>query len=132
MFTNLLIVVAAGLLAPLALGFFPRVRLPAIVLEIVLGIVIGPSGLGWVKPDAPVSILALVGIAFLLFLSGRPEWRVARLPIPRMAPRAHRFRDAARLRAPQARQRPAVSGPVAGRPETMHATVRTRNCRHKE
>ena len=70
MFTNLLIVVAAGLVAPLALGFFPRVRLPAIVLEIVLGIVIGPSGLGWVKPDAPVSILALVGLAFLLFLSG--------------------------------------------------------------
>jgi Kef-type K+ transport system membrane component KefB len=70
MFTNLLIVVAAGLLAPLALGFFPRVRLPAIVLEIVLGIVIGPAGLGWVKPDPPVSILALVGLAFLLFLSG--------------------------------------------------------------
>jgi predicted Kef-type K+ transport protein len=70
MFTNLLIVVAAGVLAPLALGFFPRVRLPAIVLEIVLGIVIGPSGLGWVKPDAPVSILALIGLAFLLFLSG--------------------------------------------------------------
>jgi Kef-type K+ transport system membrane component KefB len=70
MFVNLLVVVAAGLAAPLALGFFPKVRLPAIVLEIVLGIVIGPSGLGWVKPDAPVSILALVGLAFLLFLSG--------------------------------------------------------------
>src|SRR5438477_4407443 len=69
-FTNLLIVVAVALLAPLALGFFPRVRLPAIVLEIVLGIVIGPSGLGWVKPDMPVSIRALVGLAFLLFLSG--------------------------------------------------------------
>ena len=74
-FTNLLIVVAVGLLAPLALGFFPRFRLPAIVLEIVLGIVIGPSGLGWVKPDLPVSILALVGLAFLLFLSGwRSTW----------------------------------------------------------
>jgi Kef-type K+ transport system membrane component KefB len=70
MFTNLLIVVAVGLLAPLALGFFPRVRLPAIVLEIVLGIVIGPSGLGWAKPDTPVSVLALIGLAFLLFLSG--------------------------------------------------------------
>jgi Kef-type K+ transport system membrane component KefB len=69
-FTNLLIVVAVGLLAPLTLGFFPRFRLPAILLEIVLGIVIGPSGLGWVKPDLPVSILALVGLAFLLFLSG--------------------------------------------------------------
>jgi Kef-type K+ transport system membrane component KefB len=65
-FTNLLIVVAVGLLAPLALGFVPRLRLPAIVLEIVLG----PSGLGWVKPDLPVSILALIGLAILLFLSG--------------------------------------------------------------
>jgi Kef-type K+ transport system membrane component KefB len=69
-FTNLLIVVAIALLAPLVLGFFPRIRLPAIVLEIVLGIVVGPSGLGWVKPDLPVSILALIGLAFLLFLSG--------------------------------------------------------------
>ena len=31
-FTNLLIVAAAGLAAPLALGFFPRLRIPAIVL----------------------------------------------------------------------------------------------------
>jgi len=28
-FTNLLIVAAAGLVAPLALGFFPRLRSPA-------------------------------------------------------------------------------------------------------
>jgi Kef-type K+ transport system membrane component KefB len=69
-FTNLLIVVAIGLLAPLALGFFPQVRVPAIVIEIVFGIAIGPSGVGWAQPDPPVSILALVGLAFLLFLSG--------------------------------------------------------------
>jgi Kef-type K+ transport system membrane component KefB len=77
-FTNLLFVVAAGLLAPLALGFFPRLRIPAIVLEILLGIVIGPSVLGWVKPDLPVTILALIGLAFLLFLSGL-EFDVERL-----------------------------------------------------
>ena len=69
-FTNLLIVVAAAFVAPLALGFFPRLRLPAIVLEIVLGIIIGPSVLGWVTPDLPVSILSLIGLAFLLFLAG--------------------------------------------------------------
>ena len=69
-YTNLLIVVTVGLLAPLTLGFLPRVRLPAIVLELVLGIVIGPSALGWAKPDLPVSILSLIGLAFLLFLSG--------------------------------------------------------------
>ena len=66
-YTNLLIVVAVGLAAaPLVLGLFPGLRLPAVVLEIVLG----PSGLGWVTPDEPVSILALIGLAFLLFLSG--------------------------------------------------------------
>ena len=69
-YTNLLIVVTVGLLAPLTLGFFPRVRLPAVVLELVLGIVIGPSALGWAEPDLPVSVLALIGLAFLLFLSG--------------------------------------------------------------
>src|SRR5213078_4832540 len=69
-YTNLLIVVTVGLLAPLALGFFPRFRLPAIVLELVLGIVIGPSGLGWATADLPVSVLNLIGLAFLLFLSG--------------------------------------------------------------
>jgi Kef-type K+ transport system membrane component KefB len=77
-FTNLLIVVATGLVAPLALGFLPRLRIPAIVLEIVLGIVIGPSVLGWVTPDLPVAILALVGLAFLLFLAGL-EFDVERL-----------------------------------------------------
>jgi Kef-type K+ transport system membrane component KefB len=76
--TNLLIVAAAGLLAPLVLGFFPRVRIPAIVLEILLGVVIGPSVLGWVEPDLPVAVLALLGLAFLLFLAGL-EFDVERL-----------------------------------------------------
>jgi Kef-type K+ transport system membrane component KefB len=40
------IVAAAALAAPLALGLFPRIRLPSIVLEITLGIVIGPQLLG--------------------------------------------------------------------------------------
>jgi Kef-type K+ transport system membrane component KefB len=69
-FTNLLIVVTIALVAPLALGFFPRIRLPAIVLEIVLGIVVGPSGFGWVRVDVPVNVLAIIGLSFLLFLAG--------------------------------------------------------------
>src|SRR3954468_2839262 len=69
-FTNLLIVVAVGFAAPLVLGFFPRLRLPSVVLEIVLGIVIGPAVLGWVHVDQPVAVLAIVGLAFLLFLAG--------------------------------------------------------------
>jgi Kef-type K+ transport system membrane component KefB len=69
-FQNLLIVVVAGFAAPLALGLVPRFRLPAVVLEIVIGIVIGPAVLGWVEVDEPVEVLALVGLAFLLFLAG--------------------------------------------------------------
>lgn len=69
-FTNLLIVTVIALLAPLALGLAPRFRLPAVVLEIVAGIVVGPQVLGWVEVDLPVSIVALLGLAFLLFLAG--------------------------------------------------------------
>ena len=69
-FVNLLGVLAVALLAPLVLGFAPRVRVPAVVLEIVLGIVVGPSVLGWVEPDLAVQIVALLGLAMLLFLAG--------------------------------------------------------------
>jgi Kef-type K+ transport system membrane component KefB len=69
-FDNLLIVVVAGFAAPFALGLVPKLRLPAVVLEIVLGIVLGPAVLGWVEIDEPVEVLSLVGLAFLLFLAG--------------------------------------------------------------
>jgi Kef-type K+ transport system membrane component KefB len=69
-FTGVAIVAAAALAAPLALGLFPRIRLPAIVLEILLGIVIGPQGLGWVSIDTPIKVLSLLGLAFLLLLAG--------------------------------------------------------------
>jgi Kef-type K+ transport system membrane component KefB len=69
-FTNLLWVVGAAFVAPLALGLVPRLRLPAVVLEIVLGIVLGPHVLGVVEIDAPVEVVALLGLAFLLFLAG--------------------------------------------------------------
>ena len=69
-FTSLLVVAAIAVLAPLAVGFFPRLRIPAVVLEIVGGIIVGPSVLGWVHVDLPVQILALFGLAFLLFLAG--------------------------------------------------------------
>src|SRR5436853_1463871 len=69
-FSGLLIVTIVAFLAPLLLGLTPARRLPAIVLEIVAGIIIGPSVLGWVKVDLPISILSVLGLAFLLFLSG--------------------------------------------------------------
>ena len=69
-FGNLFAVAVIALAAPLLLGFAPAVRIPAVVLEIVAGIAVGPSGLGWVRVDLPVAIVALLGLAFLLFLAG--------------------------------------------------------------
>jgi Kef-type K+ transport system membrane component KefB len=69
-FTNLLVISVVAVVAPLVVGFLPRLRIPAVVLEIVAGIVLGPSVLGWVRVDLPVQILALFGLAFLLFLAG--------------------------------------------------------------
>src|SRR4051812_2558503 len=69
-FGGLLLVVAVAFAAPFLLGLFPRLRLPSVVLEIVAGPVIGPSVLGWVEADEPIAVLALIGLAFLLFLAG--------------------------------------------------------------
>jgi Kef-type K+ transport system membrane component KefB len=51
-------------------GYLSWLRIPAVVLENVGGIIIGPSVLGWVHVDLPVAILALFGLGFLLFLAG--------------------------------------------------------------
>ena len=69
-FTNLLIVAAAAFAAPLVLGMVPALRLPAVVLEIVLGIVLGPSVLDWARVDDSVQLMSLLGLAFLLLLAG--------------------------------------------------------------
>ncbi len=69
-FTSLLLVTVVAFLAPLMLGLLPKRGLPDVVLEIVVGIVIGPSVLGWARIDLPIQILSLIGLAFLLFLSG--------------------------------------------------------------
>jgi len=69
-FANLLGVLAIALLAPLALGFAPHLKIPAVVLEIVLGVVVGPAALGWLEPDLAVQIVSLLGLAMLLFLAG--------------------------------------------------------------
>ncbi len=67
---NLLGVLAIALVAPLALGFAPRLKVPAVVLEILLGVLLGPSVLGWLELDVAVQTVALLGLATLLFLAG--------------------------------------------------------------
>jgi Kef-type K+ transport system membrane component KefB len=67
---GLLIVALVAFVAPLLLGLSPAGHVPRVALEIVAGIVIGPSVLGWVRIDLPISLLSVIGLGFLLFLSG--------------------------------------------------------------
>jgi Kef-type K+ transport system membrane component KefB len=69
-FSGLLIVTVVAFGAPFVLGLFPRLRLPSVVLEIVAGIVVGPSVLGWVHVDQTIAVVSTLGLAFLLFLAG--------------------------------------------------------------
>ena len=85
-FTNLLVVMAIAFAAPFLLGLLPRVQLPSVVLEIVAGIVVGPSVLGLVEVDAAVQVVALLGLAFVLFLAGLEiEFEKLRGPVLRIA-----------------------------------------------
>src|SRR3954470_20499439 len=52
-----------------------RLRLPGVVGEIVAGCVIGPSALGWIRPEqianaTPLDVLSEVGVVLLLFSVG--------------------------------------------------------------
>lgn len=49
---------------------FERLRQPGIVGEILAGILIGPSLLGWIAPDQFLTALAELGVMFLLFRVG--------------------------------------------------------------
>jgi len=71
-FVNLLVIAAVAVLAPLLLGFLPQLRLPAVVVEIVAGVILGPSVLGWVEADLPVEVPRSLGSPFCC---SWPDWR---------------------------------------------------------
>jgi Kef-type K+ transport system membrane component KefB len=68
-FSSVAVIAVVAVVAPLVIAF-SGLRLPAIVLEIVLGIVIGPQVLGWATVDEPVIVMSMLGLAFLLLLAG--------------------------------------------------------------
>lgn len=67
---TLLVILSIAFLAPLAASVLARLRLPALVFEILLGIVVGPQVLGLVKITEPIALLADLGLAALIFLAG--------------------------------------------------------------
>jgi Kef-type K+ transport system membrane component KefB len=69
-FNGVLVIAAVAVFVPVVLGLLPALPVPGAVLEVIAGIVIGPSVLGWVHIDAPITVLSDLGLGMLLFLAG--------------------------------------------------------------
>ncbi|PLS02912.1 monovalent cation:proton antiporter family protein [Neobacillus cucumis] len=67
---SLLVVVTTAFLTPIILHRFKLNFIPVVVAEIIMGLIIGKSGLDIVHQDAWLSTLSTLGFIFLMFLSG--------------------------------------------------------------
>lgn len=68
---TLLVIPVLAVLAPLlARGLGRWVRVPIVVFELLLGIAVGPSVLGWAMPSDFVDTLSEFGLAMLFFVAG--------------------------------------------------------------
>lgn len=68
--TSLVVVMVVAFLTPLLLHRFKLRIIPVVVAEIIMGIIIGKSGLDLVSPDMWLETLSTLGLIFLMFLSG--------------------------------------------------------------
>lgn len=68
--SSLTLIIVAAVLAPLGAEALRRFRLPGVVLEIVLGILIGPQVLGLAEVTPVVAGFGNLGLSFLMFLAG--------------------------------------------------------------
>jgi len=68
--SELLLIAFVAMLAPLLAELPSNFRLPVVVLEIILGILIGPHAFHLASPDGMVGTLGELGLTFLLFMAG--------------------------------------------------------------
>jgi Kef-type K+ transport system membrane component KefB len=67
---SLVLVLGASAAAAFLSRIGPHLVLPTVVVEIVLGIAIGPEGLGWATSGTYIEFLANFGLALLFFFAG--------------------------------------------------------------
>jgi Kef-type K+ transport system membrane component KefB len=67
---SLLLVFTIAAVAPFLCEWVPGVRLPLVVIEIILGILVGPQVLGWATAGPTIEALSRFGLAALFFLAG--------------------------------------------------------------
>ncbi|WP_053960097.1 cation:proton antiporter [Sulfobacillus thermosulfidooxidans] len=66
---SILVVSIVALMAPWIL-LRTKVKIPIAAAEILLGVVFGKSGLGWIQISGPISFLSLFGLSYIMFLYG--------------------------------------------------------------
>ena len=67
---SLVLVLAASTVAAFLARLHHRLLLPTVVVEIVLGILIGPEALGFADSDPYIEFLSTIGLVFLFFFAG--------------------------------------------------------------
>jgi len=68
--TNLIVVAIAIAVAASIPALFPRWPVPRVVLEILIGAIVGPQILGWVHPAVTMTFLANFGLGMLFLMAG--------------------------------------------------------------
>src|SRR5581483_4317673 len=66
---TLTVVALVAVMAPLFVDL-TRLRLPVVVLEILLGILVGPQVFGWATNEHAIGFLSRLGMSMLFFLAG--------------------------------------------------------------
>ncbi len=68
---HIIISIAALLgISMLFVAFAHRLKMPAILAYILVGMLLGPYGLGWIESEKHIHLIAEIGIVFLLFSLG--------------------------------------------------------------
>jgi Kef-type K+ transport system membrane component KefB len=67
---SLILIALAAVLAPILAEQTRGLRVPSVVIEIALGILIGPYVLNLIHPNQVVSALSDMGLTFLIFMAG--------------------------------------------------------------
>lgn len=125
---DILIVAAVAAMAPILADLARRALMPIVVVEIALGIIVGPELLGFADADAFIKALSTFGLAFLFFLAGM-EIDFERI---RGAPAARRRRLAALARARARRRDGALGDRGDRRPDPGRAGADDDGARHPD
>ena len=67
---SVVVIAAAAVIAPLLSELLRRWRIPSVLFELLLGILVGPAVLGWVELVPFVQGLSQLGLAILFFMAG--------------------------------------------------------------